>query len=357
MITTPHPRSLPQLSQAIKQWGLDLGFQQVGITDIELGKYSTRFQDWLGKKFHGAMDYMGKHGAKRTRPEDLIPGTLRVISVRMDYLTQDHSQHLEVLQNPHKAYVARYALGRDYHKLMRKRLEKLAQKITAVIPHHYRVFCDSAPVLEKPLAEKAGLGFIGKNTNLINTKSGSWFFLGEIYTDIALSVDPPQPRHHCGSCHACIDVCPTQAIVAPFQLDARKCISYLTIEWRGPIPEALRPLMGNRIYGCDDCQLFCPWNKFAQFSAEDDFQPRHQLDQADLLTLFAWSETEFVQHTQGSAIKRIGYECWLRNIAVALGNAPYAEAIVNALQTRSQHPSVLVREHVNWALARQIEKM
>jgi len=343
-----------QLTSLIKRWGQDLGLQQIGITDTDLSLYEPRFLDWLAKGLHGKMDYMEKHGLKRSRPAELVPETIRIISARMDYLPPDTSL-LETLNNPEKGYLSRYALGRDYHKLMRKRLDCLAQKINAAVNDFgYRAFCDSAPVLEKPLAEKAGLGWIGKHTNLINSKAGSWFFLGEIYTNIPLVVDEPVTKSHCGSCRACIDVCPTQAIIAPYQLDAKRCISYLTIELRDSIPIELRPLIGNRIYGCDDCQLVCPWNKFAKPTAEKDFHPRHQLSSPDLLDLFAWTEETFLQKTQGSAIRRIGHECWLRNIAVALGNAPASEGIIQALRDRSQHPSALVREHVLWALERQL---
>lgn len=342
---------MKNLANKIKNWGLELGFQQVGITDTDLSTYEDRFLDWLQKGFHGEMDYMSKHGLKRSRPALLIPETIRIISVRMDYLPPDTSL-IEVLQNPNKGYVSRYALGRDYHRLMRHRLQTLTEKISAEIsdPAH-RVFCDSAPVLEKPIAEKAGLGWIGKHTNLINSKAGSWFFLGEIYTNIPLAIDTPITKSHCGSCTACIDVCPTQAIVAPYQVDARRCISYLTIELRGSIPIEFRKMIGNRIYGCDDCQAMCPWNKFAKHSNEKDFHPRHQLHTPDLLSLFAWSEKDFQKFTEGSAIKRIGYECWLRNIAIALGNAPTTPEIVHALEQQKNHASLLVREHVLWALA------
>lgn len=341
-----------QVRDEIRQWGLELGFQQVGITDVDLSAREPQLEEWLKKNFHGEMDYMQKHGMKRARPAELMPGTLRVISVRMDYLPADTNM-IATLNNPELAYVSRYALGRDYHKLIRKRLDQLAHKIQSKIGDMgYRAFCDSAPVMEKPLAEKAGLGWIGKHTNLINSKAGSWFFLGEIFTDLPLPLDEPVTKSHCGTCTSCIDVCPTQAIVGPYQLDARRCISYLTIELRGSIPLELRPLIGNRIYGCDDCQLFCPWNKFAKHTREKEFHPRHRLDSAELLTLFAWSEDEFLRYTEGSAIRRIGHECWLRNIAVALGNAPRSENIIAALRERLQHPSELVREHVEWALAR-----
>lgn len=350
MINNPfNPQALAQL---IKDWGLSLGFQQVGITDIDLSQYEPRFLDWLAQKFHGEMDYMYRHGTKRTRPEELIPGTVRIISTRIDYLPPNDEPE-KVLAEAKKAYISRYALGRDYHKLIRQRLEKLAHKISqAITPHGYRVFADSAPVLEKPLAEKAGLGWIGKHTNLINAKNGSWFFLGEIFTNVPLPCDAPS-KNHCGTCRACIDICPTQAIVAPYQLDARRCISYLTIELKNSIPLELRPLIGNRVYGCDDCQLVCPWNRFAKFTGEKDFHPRHQLSSPDLIALFAWSEAEFLKKTAGSAIRRIGHERWLRNIAVAMGNAPYDEVIIKALQNRLDHPSELLREHVEWALGRQ----
>jgi epoxyqueuosine reductase len=346
---------MQELVNDIKRWSTALGFQQLGITNTDLSYYEPRFLDWLAKGWHGSMSYMEKHGSKRSQPAELVPGTLRIISVRMDYLPPDTSI-AEVLQDPKKGYIARYALGRDYHRLMRKRLDTLAKKIGAAVDNMgYRVFCDSAPVLEKSIAEKAGIGWIGKHTNLINAKAGSWFFLGEIYTDIPLPVDitPDVPVSHCGSCTACIDICPTKAIIGPYQLDARRCISYLTIESHEAIPLALRPLMGNRIYGCDDCQIVCPWNKFAKYTKEDDFHPRHDLHTPELITLFSWSEELFLQKTKGSAIRRIGHDAWLRNIAVALGNAPYDIAIVHALEQRLQHPSALVREHVEWALYAQ----
>lgn len=343
------------LASTIKQWGRELGFQQVGITDADLGKYEQPFLDWLGHEFHGEMHYMSAHGSKRYRPAELIPGTIRIITVRMDYLPPS-ADMAKVLGNPLLGYVSRYALGRDYHKLIRKRLAQLAQKIT----DHYgtfgfRAFTDSAPVLEKPLAEKAGLGWIGKHTNLINRAAGSWFFLGEIFTDLPLPTDTPV-KNHCGTCHACIDICPTQAIIGPYQLDARRCISYLTIELRGSIPVEFRPLLGNRIYGCDDCQLVCPWNRFAKPTDENEFHPRHGLEAPALIELFAWTEDDFLQKTAGSAIRRIGYECWLRNIAVALGNAPYSDSIIHALQSKLHHASDLVKEHVKWGLEQQCQK-
>jgi epoxyqueuosine reductase len=337
------------LAQSIKQWGNELGFQQVGISDTELTEAETFLQHWLAQGYQGDMAWMAKHGTKRTRPNQLVPGTQRIISVRMDYFPKAKDMD-QVLDDPTAAFISRYALGRDYHKVLRQRLQKLADKITNSVGNFgYRAFVDSAPVMEKALAEKAGLGWIGKHTNLINREAGSWFFLGELYTDLPLPVDEPVTEH-CGDCTACLDVCPTQAIVAPYQLDARRCISYLTIELVGSIPEALRPMIGNRIYGCDDCQQCCPWNRFAQFSQEKDFSPRHRLDSATLLRLFSWSEEEFLKHTEGSAIKRIGHECWLRNIAVALGNAPASTEIQQALEAKLNHPSALVREHVQWAL-------
>lgn len=338
------------LATQIKLWGQECGFQQVGITDTDLSIAEKNLNEWLAKGYHGEMAYMARHGTKRTRPDELVPGTLRIISVRMDYSAPDpKTKH--VLQDPDKAFVSRYAVGRDYHKVLKQRLEKLAQKIQNEVGEFgYRAFVDSAPVMEKPIAAKAGLGWQGKNTNLINRFAGSYFFLGELYTDLPLPIDEPV-KNHCGSCHACLDVCPTQAIVAPYQLDARRCISYLTIELRGSIPIEFRKALGNRIYGCDDCQIVCPWNRYAKPSDENDFKPRHGLLDSDLLTLFAWTEEEFLKKTEGSAIRRIGYECWLRNIAVALGNAPTSLVIVHALQEKLHHPSDLVREHVVWALA------
>lgn len=338
------------LARDIKAWAVELGFQQAGIADPQLGADEARLLAWLDAGRHGEMDYMRRHGVKRSRAALLHPGTLRVISVRLDYLPRDAAPAMDVLQEPTLAYVSRYALGRDYHKLMRKRLQKLADKIEqAVGDFSYRVFTDSAPVLEKPLARTAGLGWIGKHTNLLNREAGSWFFLGEIYTDLALPADDAG-RDHCGTCRACLDACPTGAIVAPYELDARLCISYLTIELRGPIPTDLRPLIGNRIFGCDDCQLVCPWNRFAAVTGEVDFSPRRGLDSATLVTLFQWSAEEFLRYTEGSAIRRIGYDCWLRNIAVALGNGPAGKSAIDALAARRADPSALVREHVEWAL-------
>ncbi len=344
------PADLRQLASDIRRWGLELGFQQLGISTAGLDEHETYLLNWLKAGHHGEMDYMARHGTSRSRPAELVPGTVSVISVRMDYWPGEAQAADTVMQDPLLAYLSRYALGRDYHKLLRKRLQKLAGRMAAAIgPFGYRAFTDSAPVLEKALAQNAGLGWIGKHTNLINERAGSWFFLGELYTDLPLPVDAPA-SNHCGDCHACIDACPTGAIVAPYSLDARLCISYLTIELHGSIPEPLRPLIGNRIYGCDDCQLVCPWNRFAQATGEADFQPRHSLDSSGLVRLFAWTEAEFERYTEGSAIRRIGYEKWLRNIAVALGNAVTSEVVVNALTNRANHPSGLVREHVAWAL-------
>lgn len=342
-----------RLRTDIRGWAGELGFQQIGVTGVELGEDETHLLNWLAAGHHGEMDYMQRHGTKRSRPQELQPGTIRVISVRMDYLPGDARDGWDVLANATQAYVARYALGRDYHKLMRNRLQKLAEKIAAHAgPFGYRAFVDSAPVLERALARNSGLGWIGKHSCLINKKAGSWFFLGELYTDLPLPIDTPATAH-CGSCSRCIDICPTQAIVGPYQVDARRCIAYLTIELHGAIPLEFRRPMGNRIYGCDDCQLICPWNKFATPSLEADFSPRHSLDDAALLALFAWNEDEFLQRTEGSAIRRTGHEGWLRNIAVALGNAPFDAAIVDALNARNTHASPMVREHIAWALQEQ----
>ena len=341
-----------RLARQIKRWGLDLGFQRVGIGDTELEEAEGHLARWLARGFHGDMDYMARHGRKRTRPAELVAGTLRVISVRMDYLP-DEPDPAVILLDPARAFVSRYALGRDYHKVLRNRLQRLAEQIVAVVgPFRFRAFVDSAPVMEKALAAKAGLGWIGKHSNLLSREAGSWFFLGELYTDLPLPVDQPV-EDHCGSCSACIEICPTDAIVAPYQVDARRCVSYLTIELKGPIPEALRPLIGNRIYGCDDCQQVCPWNRFARPSTEADFRPRNGLDRATLLELFAWDAPTFLDRTAGSAIRRIGHARWLRNVAVALGNAPPDPAIIQALEGRRNHPDASVREHVGWALARQ----
>ncbi len=340
-----------QLSAQIKQWGLECGFQQVGITDTDLDKYEKRLHDWLSKKFHGSMDYMERHGEKRSRPNKLVPGTTRIISVRMDYLPPD-TRIKETLLNKNKAYIARYALGRDYHKVVRSRLKLFAKKIQDKIgPFGFRAFVDSAPVLEKPIGEKAGLGWQGKNTLLINSKAGSYFFLGEIYTDLDLPVDIiPDTKSHCGSCSACIDICPTKAIVAPYVLDARKCISYLTIENKSSIPAEFREAIGNRVFGCDDCQICCPWNKFAKYTREIDLHPRHELDNQKLVDLFLWDEETFLIKTEGSPLRRPGYFGWLRNLAIGLGNAPTSLEVISALKSRENHESELVQEHVRWAL-------
>lgn len=353
---SPEPLDLPLLAQQIRGWGEQLGFQKVGISDIDLSHAEPRLSEWLSAGFHGEMDYMAKHGAKRARPAELVPGTLRVIAARINYLPPRAADSWQVITSAGSAFVSRYALGRDYHKVLRRRLQRLAERIEAAVgAFSYRVFTDSAPVMEVELAEKAGLGWRGKHTLLLTREAGSYFFLGEIYTDLPLPVDVPQ-SDHCGSCSKCIDICPTRAIVAPYQLDARRCISYLTIEHKGAIPRELRPLIGNRVYGCDDCQLVCPWNKFAQASAEPDFAVRNGLDNITLVELFAWSEAQFHARLLGSGIHRIGYERWLRNLAVGLGNvppsAPCALQVIAALRARSDHPSALVREHVAWALQR-----
>ena len=347
--------SLLKLALNIKQWGLQLGFAQVGISDIDLIEAEQHLNNWLARGFHGDMDYMQRHGDKRSRPALLQEGTVRIISVRLNYLPETRQAMQQKLDDNTSAYISRYALGRDYHKMMRQRLQQLINKIHEAVGFDatMRAFVDSAPVLEKAIAEQAGLGWIGKHSNLINRKAGSWFFLGEIYTTLPLPVDN-KASAHCGECRACLDICPTQAIVAPYQVDARRCVSYLTIELHGAIPEALRPLIGNRIYGCDDCQIICPWNRFANLSAEKDFNPRHQLNSQQLLDVFAWTEAEFLFKTEGSAIRRIGYERWLRNIAVALGNAPQSDLIIEALKNKLNDASELVKNHVSWALAQQL---
>ena len=350
-MTSPPNTAPPQdLAARIRGWAKELGFQELGISDIDLGEHEDYLQKWLDAGYHGSMDYMANHGSKRSRPAELIPGTCRVLSLRMDYLADD-TKPMQILESPDKAYISRYTLGRDYHKLVRKRLATLARRIEAEAGGgNYRAFVDSAPVLERAIAERAGLGWIAKNTMLINENAGSWFFLGEIYTDLPLPADEPQTSKHCGSCTACLDICPTQAFTGPFQLDARRCISYLTIEHKGSIDPELRPLMGNRIFGCDDCQLVCPWNKFARHTTETDFSPRHGLADADLVDLFLWDEDTWLARTEGSAIRRIGHERWLRNLAIALGNAPRSERVIAALQARRGISSDLVVEHVNWAL-------
>ena len=413
------PDDLVQLAQDIKIWAQDLGFQRLGIADLDLAYHEARLLAWLAQGRQGEMAYMARHGLKRSRPAELVPGTLRVISVRMDYMAPLPPRGLEArekglsqtrqpltplpprgggageeggsqsrqllsplpprgggvggegvnpsrqspprpqedawrqLEDPGAAFISRYALGRDYHKVLRQRLQRLADRIRAAIgPFGYRAFVDSAPVLEKALAERAGLGWIGKHTNLVDVRAGSWFFLGELFVDLPLPTDPPA-TNHCGRCQACLAACPTGAILAPYELDARRCISYLTIELKGPIPLALRPLIGNRIFGCDDCQLVCPWNRFARLTREPDFHPRQDLAVATLIDLLAWDEGTFLRRTEGSAIRRIGHDQWLRNLAVALGNAPASPRVVAALEARRHHPSALVREHIAWALARQ----
>jgi len=343
---------LDTLARDIGAWGRELGFAEIGISDTDLSADESRLLAWLDAGRHGEMDYMARHGARRARPAELFAGTLRVISARIDYLPTA-KDCLAILADPDRAYLSRYALGRDYHKVLRGRLQRLAQRIADTVgDFRYRVFADSAPVLEVALAAKSGVGWRGKHTLLLTRDAGSFFFLGEIYTDLPLPVTPPVSEH-CGTCHACIDACPTGAIIAPYQLDARRCISYLTIELKGSIPEELRPLIGNRVYGCDDCQLVCPWNRYARPSPLPDFAVRNELDDVDLLTLFAWTQAEFEQRTRGSAIRRLGYERWLRNLAVGLGNAPYSDAVVAALGARRDGPSALVREHVEWALEQQ----
>ncbi|GAB3105061.1 tRNA epoxyqueuosine(34) reductase QueG [Aestuariicella hydrocarbonica] len=369
------PQFLDTLAADIKRWGRELGFQQIGITDVDLRSEEPRLKEWLSKGYQGDMTWMGEHGNKRSRPEQLLPGTQRVICARLDYLPADTEQ-IRVLKDADKAYVSRYALGRDYHKLIRKRLSQLAQRIEAAVAPfipaawpsadtpstasrdatetslslQQRAFVDSAPVLERPLAAKAGLGWVGKHTLLLNSQAGSWFFLGEVFTSVPLPLDESLETNRCGDCQACLKVCPTDAFPRPYQLDARRCISYLTIENKGAIPTEFREPMGNRVFGCDDCQAICPWNKYAAFSREDSFTPRHALDRSDLTTLFQWTEAEFLSNTEGSAIRRIGYERWLRNLAVGLGNAPTSDSVVSALRQKRDYPSPLVQEHVEWAL-------
>jgi len=346
---------LAALATQVKAWGRELGFQKIGIAGVALPEDERRLIDWLAAGRHGEMGYMARHGTRRARPAELVPGTLRVIAARMDYWPPGAAAET-VLADPALGYVSRYALGRDYHKVLRTRLARLADRLAAEVgADGYRAFTDSAPVLEKALARDAGLGWIGKHTNLLDRHDGSWFFLGEIFTDLPLPVDAPVTAH-CGSCTACLDVCPTRAIVAPYELDARRCISYLTIELDGPIPEEFRAAIGNRIYGCDDCQLVCPWNRYAKLTEEPDFGPRHGLDAPRLAERLAWTESEFLERTTGSAIRRIGHVRWLRNVAIALGNAARDPQAVAALQSRQEHPSEVVRESVAWALARQHER-
>ena len=351
-MSSPSPDYIA-LASRIRALAQAAGFQRFGISGVELADDELHLRDWLAQGLHGSMDWMARHGDKRSRPAELVPDTLRVVSVGLDY-GRDADAAWDNLRDGERAYVARYALGRDYHKLMRNRLQTLANEVAQEIgPFGHRVFVDSAPVLERALARNAGLGWIGKHTCLIDSDGGSWFFLGELFVDLPLPIDPPASAH-CGTCTRCIEVCPTRAIVAPYRLDARRCISYLTIEHEGSIDAELRPLIGNRIFGCDDCQLVCPWNKFARRTDEPDFRTRNNLDQATLAELFAWDEDEFLRRTEGSAIRRSGHERWLRNIAVALGNAPKTDAVIAALQSRREHPSPVVREHVEWALAQHI---
>ena len=346
---TEHSRIAAELPALAREFG----FEQSGVAGIDLARAEERLERWLELGRHGTMGWMARHGRKRTRPARLLPGTLRVLCFRMHYWSRDAAPALAVLADPDRAYISRYALGRDYHRLMRRRLKKLAERIASMAgPIGYRVFVDSAPVMEKPLAAQAGLGWMGKHTNLIDRQEGSWFFLGEIYTDLPLPVDHPV-TDHCGSCRACLDICPTEAIVAPYQLDARRCISYLTIEHRGSIPLELRPLIGNRVFGCDDCQLVCPWNRHARPSDEAAFAPRGGLDNARLTRLFGWGEEQWRERTRGSALRRAGYTGWLRNLAIALGNAARSGEVIESLRNRLSHSSELVREHVRWALERQ----
>ena len=342
-----------ELAREIKQWAKELGFQETAITDVDLSEYEHLLESWIANNYHGTMDYMARNQEKRCHPDQLVPGTIRVICVRMDYALERENS-FSALQEQDKAYISRYARGRDYHKLIRKRLQQLADRIEDVVREFgFRAFVDSAPVLERALAEKSGLGWIGKNTMLINKEAGSWFFLGELFTDLPLPVEK-SASGHCGSCTACIEVCPTDAFVNPNLLDANRCISYLTIELRDSIPEEFRQAMGNRVFGCDDCQLVCPWNKFTKISNEDDFKPRHNFDDIELTKLFAWSESEFLTNTAGSAIRRIGYECWQRNIAVALGNAETSDDVITALKKGLGTESIMVKEHVEWALAQHL---
>lgn len=352
-ISTEQTDAPAHLARRIKQWARELGFSHTAIARPELPLAEAQLAQWLAQGYHGEMHYMQRHGALRARPTELVPGSLRIISVRLDYLPEPQADAQAVLADSRLGYISRYALGRDYHKLIRRRLQRLADRVDQHIgAFGYRAFCDSAPVMEKPLAAQCGHGWVGKHTNVLNREDGSWFFLGELFTDLPLPEDPPGGAH-CNRCTACIDICPTGAIVAPYVLDARRCISYLTIELEGPIPEPLRRPIGNRIYGCDDCQLVCPWNRNAKVTAEPAFLARHGLAHSRLIDLFAWDEAGFHRRTEGSAIRRIGWLRWLRNIAVALGNAPGSPAVRAALQARTDHPSELVREHVHWALEQQ----
>ena len=344
-----------QLALQIKDWGQEIGFAQIGIADIDLNHTKDHYLEWIKQGFHGEMHYMVKHGSRRYQPDELVPHTIRIISARLNYFPHSHNSEA-VLEDDQKAFISRYALGRDYHKVMRAKLKKLSEKIqkeahkTLDQSFEFRLFTDSAPVMEVELAEKSGLGWRGKHTLLINKEHGSWFFLGEIYINLPLPIDK-KVENHCGTCTSCMDVCPTKAIVGPYKLDARKCISYLTIEHKSSIPLEFRKQIGNRVYGCDDCQLFCPWNKFGQITKEEDFKVRHGLDDIELVECFLWTEAEFIKYMEGSAILRIGYDQWLRNIAIGLGNAKTSETIVNALKGRLNEASPLVKEHISWALA------
>lgn len=353
--------ALEQLAEQLQQWGRELGFQQVGITDVDLSSHEPKLKEWLAKGYNGSMAWMGDHGNMRSRPDELLPGTIRVISARMDYLPADTEQ-IKVLKDGEKAYISRYSLGRDYHKLIRKRLSKLAKqleteaaKLFPDLAIEQRAFVDSAPVMERPLAEKAGLGWAGKHTLIINKTAGSWFFLGEIFTNIPLPINKNAIENECGTCTACLKVCPTDAFPEPYTVDAKRCISYLTIENKGPIPVEFREPIGNRVFGCDDCQAICPWNKFAQFSQENDFSPRHNLDSSRLVDLFQWSEAEFLKKTEGSPLRRAGYNNWLRNLAVGLGNAPSSDEIIDALTQKRAEASEMVQEHIDWALEQQAQ--
>jgi epoxyqueuosine reductase len=353
------PKTLEELAAHIKLWANDLGFQQAAITDTDLSVDEPRLQLWLDKGYHADMNWLAEHGNKRTRPHELLPGTLRVISARMNYMPSD-TQPIEVLKDSSAAYISRYALGRDYHKLIRKRLSQLANKIQAASTHlinseefssiQQRPFVDSAPVMERPLAAKAGLGWTGKHTLLINSEAGSWFFLGEILTNLPLPIDQSLEDNQCGDCEACLKICPTDAFPKPYTLDANRCISYLTIENQGVIAEEFREPIGNRVFGCDDCQAVCPWNKYANHTAEADFSPRQQLDNSELITLFQWTEQEFLQRTEGSAIRRTGYQGWQRNLAIGLGNADTSGAIITTLNSSLANASDMVQEHILWAL-------
>ncbi|KZN69064.1 tRNA epoxyqueuosine(34) reductase QueG [Pseudoalteromonas luteoviolacea] len=345
-----------ELAEKIKYWGKELGFAEVGISDIDLSEHENQLQRWLDLGYHGEMEYMAAHGMKRARPAELVPGTKSIVSVKMNYLPPDAS-FARALKNSTTAYISRYALGRDYHKVLRNRLKKLGQRIEQEVGQYgFRPFVDSAPVLERQIAEKAGLGWRGKNSLLIHKQAGSWFFLGELFVDLPLPADDIKVEEGCGKCNACISLCPTGAIVEPYVVDARRCISYLTIELQGAIPEEFRPLLGNRIYGCDDCQLVCPWNRFGQLTEEADFHPRKTIKDREMLELFAWDESTFLKNTEGSPIRRIGHERWLRNLAVGLGNADFNDNIIRALSDKLQSASPLVAEHIQWAITQQKQK-